>query len=378
MATPNQMLLDFLAGPSLTKLVTSMDIKPGTPRMLPAQFYDFHPQEVVGINVIWDAIQGARNPSQLVDYDAPARQLQTQPRTRRQAAAVGHKDKLTLDMSLLTFLQSTSPVVRANAIQVVQQKFRDFKQYSLNIQTDLVHSAFFNNAIYADANGVILTSSSGAKLNVGFGGLYSGVNALGVGSAIPNAAGAPTVPDFNTTSNDIPTAFRQIEEGYTKTSNSQIGNIVYGINIPKYFYNNTAMQTYMSRAQGINQQFLGTNEVPKNLFNPNYNWIPGDKMYTVSASGTVSSWCDPDTMYLFPEISEDWYQNFVCSLPVPNTYGMVTLGDPTVENSQYQLVRGFSSYCYDQPDPLAKNCVMQHYSLPTIKNPYVVFQIKVH
>jgi hypothetical protein len=372
----NQSLLDWLSGPVLTQLVESQDIKAGLPAPMPPALYTPSGTDVVGVNVQWEAIQGVRQNATLTDPNSPSRRVDTNQRTRKQAVALGTRENIGFDSEFIAMLQSGVPILQQRAKMLQIQKVRDFKQRAENLRVSLPHSAFALGAINVDGNGNLLPSSTGAVMTVNFsipGTSLNGAGKLTTNSTLPSTT--QTVGDWSLAATDIEAALRAIGDSYTYYSNYPVGTIMYGRNVPGYFANNTSMQTFMSRNQGFGGKFLDSNEVPQGLMD--YSWQPVHRAYFNDKNNAVQTWFNPKSIYIIPPVSEDWYENVECSLPIPSGIPFANSFD-NLENfsGMFPLKKGYGSYCYGSLDPISLTCVQQYYSLPLIKNPYVVWEIQ--
>jgi len=374
MANSNQMLLDWLSGPVMTELVQSQDIAPGLPKPFPDEFYQTSDTECVGVNMMWDAIQGVRTPATIVDYLSPSRGTDTQPRTRRQAVALGTRENTPLDSEVITALMSNVPLWQNRMRTILRQKMADFRQRADNLRITLVNAAIATNGIGYDRNGNILPTLGTNTIppQVNFQGLYAGTNALTYTSNWPGTGGA--VGDWSNVSTDIPNSIRVARQSMVFTSNYVMTNCIYGESIPSYMYNNTAMQTYLSRQPSLNQQFMDTNEVPDGLLD--MKWHPGYTAYYIDQNGNQQKWVAHNQIILFPEINKSWYEFVSCSMPCPT--GLVAPNTPVEQFlASCPPVKGYSSYCIPCYDPIKISVVAQDYSLPLLKSSYFPYSATV-
>lgn len=378
---PSQMLYDWLSGPVMTELVASQDIAPGLPKPLPAAFYEFSPTNVVGVNVQYDAVVGVRTTAPIVAALSPAAGTDTQPRQRRQSVALGTRISTPLDSEFIMAMQSNVPLWADRAKTIMRQKQQDFRYLSDNLMISLVNSVICTGQISYNGSGQLLSSASGNVVppQVSFQQLYAGSNQLNHASNWPNTNPGVPVGDWAITSTDIPSSLRAMGQGYQFTSNYTPMHILYGKNIPGYFYNNTAMQTYMSRQPNLNMNFMETNEVPAGLLD--FQWHKGYTAYylATNADGTTTTtkWLGDDQIVIFPDINASWYENVLCSMPCPT--GLVQPGaDVSTFLDSCPPVRGYSSYCIPCWNPIKLDIVSQLYTLPIIKNPYVMWSALVH
>lgn len=357
-----QMLLDWLSGPVMTELAASQAIAPGLPKPFPAKLYDFSPAINVGVNVQWDSMIGQRAPAQAVDYLSPARQIQTQARQRVQAVALGTREKMVFDTEFILAIQSNVPLWQNRSRDLMRQRMQDFRFRADNFMCSLVHSAISQGQISLDRNGNILPTTAGATVVVNYSSTYGTTGALTKTSAWPNQT--TLVGDWSSPSTDIPASARAMQQSFAFTSNYQPVHAIYGKSIPSFMYNNTALQTYMSRSQMVGTQFLETNEVPAGMLD--MQWHPGYKAYYVDANGVVQPWVADNQIIIIPEIDPWWYENLLCSMPCPQGILQPT-GDIEAALAMCPPVRGYSSYTSMSWDPILINAIAQVYSLPIQK-----------
>lgn len=369
MASAQQMLYDWFSGPVMTDLAQSETVAAGLELVFPKKFYEISNISPVGINVDWESHIGVRSTAPIVDSLSPSVTQETQARQRQFAQAVGTRMNTPLDSELLIGLLNNVPQWQNRARQVLMQKMRDFRAKADNLKTTLVHSALALDAIYVNSAGQILPSSTGA---VGggfqFGSLYSGANALTKTSYWPGlttGVAANQVGDWSSASLDIPASIRAMQQGYRFTSNYKPVNIIYGKSIPTFLYENTAMQTYMSRQPMINQEMLMTNEVPAGLLD--MTWTPGYEAYYVDSNGVSQPFLKDNQIIITPDINANWWENFECSMPCPK--GLV---NPTVDFASFLAscppVKGYSSYVIPSYDPPKATMIAQWYGWPAIKS----------
>jgi hypothetical protein len=370
MASAQQMYLDWLSGPVMTDLVASETVAAGAEKVLPPKLYEFSNTSPVGVNVEWETTIGVRGTAKAVAYLAPSQTQETQSRQRLFATAVGTRMNTPLEGEMLIGLMSGVPQWAERAKRILMQKARDFRFYADNLKTALVHSAFANDAIYIDSGGNLLPNSTGA---VGggfkFNSLYAGANSLTKTSywpGLPTGVASNLVGDWSSTSFDIPTSIRSMQKGYRFTSNYRPMTIMYGKNIPAYFYNNTALQTYMSRQPAINQEMLLTNEIPKGMLD--INWVPAYDAYFTDKTGTPQGWWADNQITIIPDVNLNWYENFECSLPCPKGMVNTVAGDWDSFISGCPPVKGYSSYVIPHWDPIHASMVAQWYGWPAIKS----------
>ncbi len=376
------MLIDWLAGPVLSELVTTAVTAPGLPKPLPAPFYSISPTEVVGVNVQWEATFGDRQVAQATDPMSPSRRIESQANQRPQAVAVASRTNFVLDTDLLTFMQSNIPFLQNRAKQIFMKKAADFKQRTQNLITSMPHAALGYGAIFLDGNGNLLPNSTGAVQTVNFNLTY-GANAANVAGGVPltktsnwpNTTGAANiVGDWSNTSTDITASLRALDESFTFTSNYQAVHILYGKSIPSYLFDNTSVQTLLTRQPQVNREFWDANQVPQGF--AGYQWHPFYKAYYVDQNGVIQRFVQDNQIIIMPEVNPMWYEYFECSLPCP-------VGIPNAQMSWEDVSawaparKGYGSYCHGHLDPVSLTCIQQWAGLATPKSPIAVWSATV-
>jgi hypothetical protein len=383
MASSNQMLIDWLAGPVLSELITTAVIAPGLPKPLPAPFYQISDTEVVGVNVTWDATYGDRQMAQFTDPMSPSRRVESQVTQRPQAVAPASRTNFLVDTDMLNYIQASSlPFFRDRAVRIFKKKAADFKQRTQNLITNMPHAALGYGAIWADGNGNMLPSSTGAVQTVDFKLIY-GPNAANVAGGVPltktsnwpNTTGANNiVGDWSNTSFDITGSLRGLEESFVFTSNYQAVHILYGKGIPSYLWDNTSIQSLISRNQVLGSQFWQGNQVPQGL--AGFQWHPFYKAYFQDQNGVIHQFCADNQIIILPEVNPMWWEYFECSLPCP-------VGIPNAQIDWNEIStwapnrKGYSSYSYGNMDPVSLTCVQQWAGLATVKSPLALYSATV-
>lgn len=188
----------------------------------------------------------------------------------------------------------------------------------------------------------------------------------------------PIVPDFASASADIPTFFRQLRTYNVRQNNYNLANVLYGQNVPGYLgTTNTSMQAYFSRNQNVNGKILMDNQIPVGLFG--YNWTPVSDAYFVDNTGTsgmIQPWFDDNSIYVFPDITSDWYEMYEGGTLVPTGIGTPNMSLETMINLS-MVANGAFSYMEMGSDPIAVKQIVGDYWFPTMKVPGVYYRIKV-
>ncbi len=358
----DEFLKDFFAGAAMTRLMNSPAIKSEIPSPLPAALYRRSGNGPVGLEVTWDEVRGHRQLAQLVNQNSPSRSVQLPGVTKRYATGLGAKENFTLKIDLLQALKSDVPMVREGARREVVRQLRDFRQRFDNLRVSLVHSVFALGAIYADKDGNVLHSSSGAATppSVDFN--------VPTGNKLTHDGAGSTynIGDWSNASTNIAAACRTIRNANLKANSYQLTTVMYGQNVPDYLATNTMLKDYFKEHPAVRQSMVTDNVIPDGTLG--FNWKPVETAFFADATGTAREWFGGDYLAFTPDISTDWYENFPCGTLYP-------IGTASPGMSLDQMIAlcgvayGYFSYAEMSTDPLVAKIIAGDYGLPVIKVP---------
>lgn len=382
-------LNDFLAGPVLTELAQSEQIKTGLPMHFDPAFMKPGASRPVGLEVVYTAFKGTRAMAQLVQQDSPSVTVTVPGARKITVTGLGTKENFPLNGQMLMNLKSPIPFIATQAKAEFLRNMINFGSRRDSMKRSLVASAIYRGKIgyKLTTNGTgtqltLPTTSGATTVDYSPTALAQGVNNLTVANddgSSTTYTGLITVPDFNSAGTDIPSFFRNLQQVYEQVTGYQAYNISYGKNIPGYLgTTNTAMQAYWSRNQRLNDKFMDTNEVPDRLFD--YKWTPAYRQYfqDLLNSNAATAWIPDDAIVLTPAPDDSWYEFIECGSPVPTGMGVLT-GDLDAMISQFtNIAFGDYSYCYGSVDPLVLRQVNGWYGIPVVKNGLAQWIITTH
>jgi hypothetical protein len=362
--------MDFFAGPVMTELAQSPQVKRGIPRFLPDALWTPSPTKPVSTTVKYKAFSGNRQAAQLVHHGSSSREQEVPGSQWKYQTALGSREHFVVDQEFLYALKSDQPYVSGQARNEFVKRVGDFQERFNTLRTNVVNSTFALGKIYIDDSGNVLPSSSGANTarTIDF-----GVTSLSTGSNITNNTSVQ-VGDWSSASTDIPTKIRAIVDGFIFGTNYIPKTVMYGASIPGYFYGNTAMQAYLSRQPMLNEKFMMTNEVPAGLLD--LNWVAAHRSYMVKSDNTVAKWFPDNQITIIAEPDDTWYEFYEAGSAVPT--GLAS-PDQSLDSllASIRIVNGKFGYVEMSTDPIKLKAITGDYFLPAVKNGSVVWIITV-
>ncbi len=354
----NQTFADFIYGQKLTQLIQSESIRGGIPNPLPAELFRVT-RQVQGNMVEYDQVDGNRTAARIVQYGSPSQRRAVKGAQRKTATMVHSNEHIVHDESFLTCLKQTdNPLAQQAAQQEIVRRTRNFARGFDTLRISAVLSAFATGHIYADASGVILPSSTGAKLDLDFG--------------IPtgNFKSKTQLGDWSQATTDIPGKLKAFRAACAKANGYMPVHVLYGASVPGYLAANNYTGKLIQMNSAYNQSFLQSNAIPQGFMD--MQWHPVSDAFLLDATGTPTSLFDDKSVVFLPEIGEDWYEFVEGSKIIPT--GVATAGQ-SLEELIAGVSMGFGQYTYVEmmTDPISIKQIAGDTFLPLIKVPSAVY-----
>lgn len=309
---------------------------------------------------------GTRETARIVTYGSPARQ-RTMTGVKKVPVSLLHTfESLPADPTVMMQLQSEdSPVKQDMGRQTIARNLADFGMRFRNLRVSCVYSIFKYGAIYFDAAGNLLPTSSGAYYTLDFqipAGNKGQLDILGDGAII----GASWATDATDVIGDI----RAIKKAARIKTGYPIRHAFYGANIPQYLLSNTDIGTLIHASPSLSEALANSpSELPPGLLG--LQWHPIDDAFFIDSAGDDQSWFSGDEVVFTPDPSADWWGVMEGTFPVPTTCDIV--GDMMAAISSFTAVQGAFSYAKANHNPPG----IEHFAgdtfLPLLKNPWAIF-----
>ncbi len=360
MAT-SESLQDFLSGDRMTKIAQSFSEKRGLPDVLPAAFSTPSNRKPSNGKVEYFSVAGSRQLATLVHRNSPSVTREVKGATRKYADCVNPKESFVLDADFLEALHSNMPVTKQNAQNTLLNWMEDQVAIFRNTRGALISSAFALGAIYADGDGNVLPSSTGAAVTVDYG--------IATGNKLTKAGadGTYNIGDWSSTTTDVNGKLKAIRVANLKANGYRLSTIFYGSDVPGYLMANTTLKDYWVRHDSIREAVAMGNQIPNGVLG--YNWVPVEEAYFLDADNTARSWFPSNFLGILPDVSPEWYE-FIeggTAVPVPGIANVTSAGNP---GDSIQIVNGVYSYATPRSyDPVQQKLIMGDCFLPLIKVP---------
>lgn len=352
----------------LTGLVEA--VKTGIPNVLPPQFWSIKKQTLKNMGR-YTRVQGTRRTARRIEYSAATR--------KRELKEVGIFDvklntageHIALDLETYMSLRAyDSYQVQNLGMQELDRQAVQFKTLFDNLDVAMVYSMLANGAIWFDANGNLLPSSSGAAVTINYGISGNHQNQLN---------GIITVSWANASA-DIPQNLLAIKDQSIFDTGYELGCAFYGRQIPSIFANNALMVEYLARYPAFRDHFLQTNEIPDGLFG--LKWIRVSSAFydssvagTAPASQTTSTFFGTDVIVFTPPVEEFWYENMEGQIMVPTTFNPFANLQGAANSYDIRNKRGM--WAIPTMNPISAELHSKMVNLPILKFPDAIFQADV-
>lgn len=365
---------NLLGYPQLIDLIQT--VKSGIPRVLPDQFFNLT-RNVITDYASYRKILGTRRLPKASQYGAPSRAAPKQDISEVPVKLIHTIENQQFGQLILQLLGVMQPGGNPAGFGLIPQRLAEdevarqtveFKRRFENLRTAAVTGAIANGKIWLAADGTFLFSSSGAAVTINF-----GIPTANVGTA--TALLGSGFITWATATADILGALIALKAIAVKTTGFPLKYAFYGSNVLKYMMNNTAASNLIIRNPAFNNAFLNTGDIPGGF--QELQWVPVYDAFAEDDTGTVQTFFDPDTIVFTPDITTEWYELLQGSYAI--------LGGPDVYTGGVaaDVLRGASmpygqfSYATRTNDPIGVKQVMGDTFLPVIKNPNVVYSMKV-
>ena len=168
-------LMDFLAGPAMSKLMATMTVQTGVERYLPTELWSKSRATIVGDKVVFNRFVGEQAPATVVSFNSAAVAYTPPPADKATLTALGSAEKMEVTPEMFYALNSDIPFVRQGAVEKMNIDLANFKARMEILQTDAVSSLFScqgNISVGIDATSgltAILGNTTNAMYTINFG-----------------------------------------------------------------------------------------------------------------------------------------------------------------------------------------------------------------
>lgn len=382
-------LNDILGGPNLTGLVN--EAASGLTDWLGPEWRPTNPSsKVLGDTGDYTITVGQRGVATLGAYGAASKSAQMIVIGKRQVKLIHTIENITLPVLVYqNLLQYNELKFQEMGKQEVTRQVTEFKKRFSNLRIAAPIQALFSGKVNFDGNGNLLAAGASVPTNgtsvsmmvpdgttavpslpgTTFNGTNIGtaIDVLASGTATmgrdTGGAGAGTWANPST---NIPQQIKNTIIAVERLCGMKIEMALYGSNINTYAAYNTALNSFLVRNSGANDQFVRLNEVPSPFLG--VTWKDMSMAYFQDQNGVSQPLVGANQVVLCPKPSAEWLGWLEGSYMIPKDVG--TLWDPNNPNAQFDTVYGMFAYGQNQSDPVTAKIVAGDTFLPVFTNPY--------
>jgi len=352
MAKSLQQVLGYLTLTGAVQTTTS-----GIPQPLPEAFMKAT-KKAEGNKSRYTRVTGERRVARIAKYGSPARERGLKDVGEVDIKLIHTFEQQRFDPLVMKQLRSKDAFTQDLALDEVSRQVREFKRLFENLRIGATFSALRYGAIYYDADGNLLPTSSGAIETHDFNVSANNKDQL---NGIISASWA-----LNST--NIPLQLRNLKKRAAKLTGLPIKYALYGENIPTYMTQNDYVLDYLARNPTQNADFLQSNEIGT-LFG--LTWVPVYEAFFEDADGTNQDLWSADGVTFTPEVSEAWWDVIEGSYEVPTTVNVMNDAEAAMRSMSTVYGQfGFGTVGYNPP------AVTGFYGdtfIPALKNPDAVY-----
>jgi hypothetical protein len=325
---------DILSYVPLTETVK--DVMSGIPKVLPDAFWTIT-EDVLGDRARNIRVSGTRKVARIAPYGAPPRQVEKISLGQTDVKLLHSIETMPIGQELYKCLREfESYSAQVMAREEINRQTEEFAQRMVNLEIAAVMSLVANGKIWFDADGNLLTTSSGADLEVDF----------GIPAGNRGDCGGIIAASWSNVATDIPTQVLNLKTKARQNTGYPIENAFYGKNVTGYLARNTSFQQYLARNPQYNQNFVNTGEIaPGTLGIP--NWVPVQDAFFENDAGSIVEQFPADQVTFTPKIDKATYTMLKGSFPVPTEFRI----GQTIQDVLGSVTNVYGAFRYAVLDP---------------------------
>jgi hypothetical protein len=313
-------------------------------------------RDVIGNSGQATLTKGQRKVPKVIKYNAPPVSAPLETIATRDWVMLASSEVITIDP--ITYQQMGAEEI-GRQTKLFKQKFR-------NMELCCITNALVRGAIYLDADGNFLPTSSGAAETLDIGVPATHKNQLD---------GIITIPWSNPNAN-IPKNIQDIKSRAAKDTGYIPSVCIYGASIPTYLMQNQYVQTYQNKVSVVRDTYVMDNEISDGYLGID-KWVNGSTFFFEDEDGVNQSLVPDDAVIFFPEVDREWYEFWQGSTLIPTTLNILPGNDNDLQ-ANTRLVYGMYLYAHLDMRPINYELVGGTVFWPGIKNPDVLFQADVN
>jgi hypothetical protein len=367
---------DILSWVALTKAIAA--VRDGVPNPFPKYLFTVRPEDkVIGDSVKFNRTYGMRKTARVIKYGGVPRVRELQQEELKEAKFITFGEERQYPPYILQTLRAYDDWKNGQmARQMVANNVKTMGTLFGNSRIVSVGTTLCLGTIYADSNGNVLPSSSGADTDHTF---SQGVPAANIGTILDNDGNgifgeAGTGDGSGSWANhdtNIPLALSRLQELAAAAHGYEPTVALYGRNVRDHLLQNTYVLDFLARNSAMQTQYLQENTIPDGLFG--FKWIPAWKASFTKDDGTKVNYWPANGVTFMPAVSDApaFWSMFEGSNLVPTTIDIQT--DAQAALNGFQMVHGAFGYSVITHKPVGMSNIMGDTFLPALKIPEAVY-----
>lgn len=360
-------LQQVLGGRNLTGLI--QNVKPGLPADAVPQAFNSTGlrRRVTGNSGTYFAVDGTRQTAKLAHYGSASTKRQLKGVKERPVTLIHTFEHIEIKASDITNLDDPDGNKQVLGRQEVERQVQETRTILDNTRMASLMSALSLGAVYYDADGNLLASSSGAQVTVDFQ-RPSGNE----GQLDWDGSGAIIDATWATNTTNIMRHLQEIHEAALKLSGYGLSHAIYGANILQYLLTNTHAKELINRTPA-NQTAASRSQIPAGF--GDLTWWPGYKWFYEDEDGTIQPFVGADEIVFIPEPDPTWFEWLEGTYAVPSA--PMFNGDASGFAGSLMEVQGRFAYGEVVMNPPGGRFHYGDTFLPVVKVPKAVFKADV-
>jgi hypothetical protein len=303
--------------------------------------------------------RGTRQAARRAESGAPSRNTATTAIGEQMIKLICPRENFEIKAVDLQNLDSMEGQKQRMGEQEVARQLANAKQRLVNARVAAAFSAFALGALYYDANGNILGSSSGALVTVD----------MGIPAGNKNQINGIINTSWSNPAADIVGQVQNIRTASLRSSGHVLKHAMYGSGVVNNILNNNVLGNLI-RANPAYQIAFANQTIPEGFLG--MTWWPAYESFWASETDSIVEPFGTNQVTFCPDPSESWYEITVGSTAVPRDVNVTA--DPLAAISNLQSIPGQYAYAYLTADPVKAITVYGDCFLPFIKTPTCVYQ----
>jgi hypothetical protein len=347
----------------LTEMVTR--VMGGVPKVLPEGFYNLT-RDIPGDRYRRTTFRGTRQLARVSRYGSPPRNTKRVAHGMQDMVMLHQIEQVQASSELLQLIRKwDSYEAQHLARDLLQQDAIEFGSRGENLRTAAIHASLAYGKLWFDSEGNLLTSSSGADLEIDY-----RVPSTNTGQVNPGG-GAIISASWATSTTNIVTQVLNLKTYAVQKTGYPLKYAFMGKNVPGYLATNDSFKDYLARNPVANQRYIDTGTIPDGTLG--LTWVPVQDAFHADSSDAIVEQFPADQVTFYPDINRQTYEFAQGGYPVPKSFAVAASLEEIAEMMEY--VHGVFKYAYMMPGHMQINMAQGDTFLPDHKIPESIFLV---